>query len=151
MHKVANWNKHELIRELISASVLLLFFYTGISKLADFNRFRDVLSTSPLLERHAFVLGWGIPVTELLLALMLFMPATRLKGLYGSLGIMLLFTVYLAWMVRFAAHLPCNCGGVISKMSWNQHIIFNLIIIVLIVIGIIYYRKKTNALYHSPP
>jgi hypothetical protein len=64
---------------------------------------------------------------------------------------MLLFTVYLAWMIQFAAHLPCNCGGVISSMSWKQHIVFNTMVLGMILYGIIYYRRKTEQLFHAPP
>jgi uncharacterized membrane protein YphA (DoxX/SURF4 family) len=151
MRKVANWTKKEITRDVISAVVLLLFLYTSISKLTEHGRFKAVLATSPLLKKYAGFLAFGIPVAELLLAILLFLPATRLKGLYGSLGLMLVFTIYLAWMVRFAAHLPCNCGGVISNMNWNQHIVFNLAILGLIVFGIICYRTKKEKFYHSPP
>lgn len=151
MCEVVNWKSKEMFRDIVSAVVLFLFLYTGVSKLLDFERFRDVLGTSPLLKHYAVLIAWSLPITEIILAILLFIPATRLNGLYGSLGIMLVFTVYLAWMVRFAEHLPCNCGGVISKLSWNQHIVFNLVVIILIIAGIICYGKRVNILDRSPP
>jgi hypothetical protein len=46
-------------------------------------------------------------------------------------------------MISFDKNLPCSCGGIISKLSWKQHIIFNLFFIVLSVIGI-RFQKRMN-------
>jgi len=29
-------------------------------------------------------------------------------------------------MKAFVEKLPCSCGGVIAKLSWNQHLLLNL-------------------------
>jgi hypothetical protein len=40
--------------------------------------------------------------------------------------------------------LPCSCGGVIQQMTWQQHILFNVVFIILSRIGIIASKKNTN-------
>jgi hypothetical protein len=47
-------------------------------------------------------------------------------------------------MILFAEHLPCNCGGVLQKMNWRQHLIFNLFFICLSLIGIRLYQSNKN-------
>ncbi len=128
--------------EVSSAVVLFLFVYTAISKLAEHERFRDALQSSALLRSYAGVLVWAIPISELIAALLLMIPSTCLKGLYVSLGLLILFTLYILWMILFADHLPCNCGGVISKMSWKQHVFFNLFFIGMSIIGIISSKRN---------
>jgi hypothetical protein len=37
--------------------------------------------------------------------------------------------------------LPCSCGGIISSLSWRQHIIFNGVFILLAITGIIFSKQ----------
>src|SRR3546814_5749620 len=57
---------------------------------------------------------------------------------------MLVFTAYLLNMVFTVDSLPCSCGGVISSMSFDQHIVFNAGFIVLAVIGLVLYKPKQS-------
>ena len=106
--------------ELISSLLILLFVYTGLSKLLSIERFEAVLGQSPIISSGAGMLAWQVPLTELGIALLLFFSATRLVGLWAALVLLSLFTLYLGWMVLFAPHLPCSCGGVIGSLSWKQ-------------------------------
>ena len=120
----------------ISLLLIFLFAYTGSSKLLDSKGFAAVLSKIPLIGRGAGIVAILLPLAELLIVLLLLFEKTRLTGLYASLALLLLFTVYLVYMVLVVPHLPCSCGGVISSMSWKQHVVFNVVFIVLTVIGI---------------
>jgi hypothetical protein len=127
--------------ELISSLLILLFVYTGLSKLYSVASFEAVLQQSPLISSGAGMLAWQLPLTELCIVLLLFFPSTRLVGLYGSLLLLSLFTFYLLYMLLFTPHLPCSCGGVIGSLGWKEHVGLNLVFIVLTVIGI---RKLTR-------
>ena len=120
----------------ISIVLIFLFAYTAGSKLIDSKGFIAVLSQVPLIGRGAGVVAILLPLAELLIALLLIFERTRLLGLWASLVLLVLFTVYLGYMVLFVAHLPCSCGGVVSRMSWRQHVVFNSGLIVLTMIGI---------------
>ncbi|HEY5463216.1 MAG TPA: MauE/DoxX family redox-associated membrane protein [Hanamia sp.] len=130
-------NNHIFIADIISGILLLLFLYTSLSKLADYETFKNVLSASPLLKPLASVVAWLLPVTELVLVVLLFFPAVRLKGLYASFIFISLFTLYLIYMITFTPDLPCQCGGVLKLLTWPQHIFFNLFFILLSLSGII--------------
>jgi uncharacterized membrane protein YphA (DoxX/SURF4 family) len=142
--------KRFLIADIISALVLLLFLYTSLSKLADYETFKNVLSASPLLKPLAGVIAWLLPVSELVIVVLLFVPALRLKGLYASFILIIFFTIYLIYMIAVTPDLPCNCGGVITLLTWPQHIVFNLFFIFLSFAGIILYRRA-KSLKSSPP
>jgi len=47
-------------------------------------------------------------------------------------------------MLAFAPKLPCSCGGVIQKMTWGQHVIFNLFFTLLALVGIWLARKRKD-------
>ena len=121
---------------LLSSLLLFLFGYTGISKLMDPEGFRTTLSRTPFIATGAAALAVAIPLAELVIVLLLLFPATRLKGLYASAGLLVLFTGYLAGMLLFAPHLPCRCGGVISGMGWWAHVGMNVGLTGLTVWGI---------------
>lgn len=127
--------------EIISALFILLFVYTALSKFVEFGSFKGVLKKSPLIGDMSVLATWAIPTTELLIAALLFIPRTRLAGLYGSLGLMTMFTLYLGYMLAFTPKLPCSCGGVISQMTWTQHLIFNIFFTLLALTSIWLYKK----------
>lgn len=123
-------------RVIISNLLILLYCYTAISKLINYEVFKANLRRSPLIDQGADTIAWLLPATELIVVLLLFFEQTRKAGMYASLILLILFTTYLLYMVLFVADLPCSCGGVLSKMSWKQHIFFNLFFIVLNLISI---------------
>lgn len=118
--------KKSLIPEIISSLFLLLFVYTATTKLMEHESFRAVLSQSPLIGSKANVLSWVIPILELITSSLLFIPSFRKWGFAGAFILMATFTSYITYMIFFTKNLPCSCGGVISRMTWSQHLIFNI-------------------------
>ena len=118
--------KKTIVPDIISALFILLFVYTSITKLIEHESFRAVLSQSPLIGINATILSWVLPILELFTATLLFIPSLRKWGFISSLILMLLFTGYITYMILFARDLPCSCGGIISRMTWRQHLIFNI-------------------------
>lgn len=128
--------KNGITLEIISALLILLFLYTGISKLYDVPNFERVLRGSPLIRNYATWVAWGIPILEVVTCFLLFFQKSRTYGLYLSLGLMTAFTLYIAYMLIFTPKLPCSCGGVISLMTWKQHLIFNIAYTLIAALGI---------------
>lgn len=116
---------------LIASLLLLLFLYTGINKLEERELFQVILSKSPFLSSFAGLLSWIIPFIELFVSALLFFPNTRVYGLKFSIVLMAGFTLYIAYMLLSASHLPCSCGGVLKNMSWLEHLVFNIIFLLL--------------------
>ncbi|MES1218633.1 MAG: MauE/DoxX family redox-associated membrane protein, partial [Bacteroidota bacterium] len=116
----------------------------AFSKLADATIFYQQLRQYPLISPFSDTIAWLIPSIELLIIALLLFPTTRRIGLYSSFSILLIFTIYLITMVSFFKDLPCSCGGVISKLTWGQHILFNLGFIALSLSGIVLLNKKRN-------
>jgi hypothetical protein len=124
---------------LIVAICLLcvfLFLYTACAKLMDHSRFLNGLYHVEVIGRFAFYISWLVPLAEVLVGILLVIPRTVKLGLYSFLGLMTLFTVYILSMLLWASKLPCHCGGVIEKLSWTQHVWFNLAFIALAVLAL---------------
>jgi len=139
-----NENIRKYTVEAISYLFILLFVYAGFTKLLEGDRFYNNLNNSPLVgvKSIAGIAAWSIPALEILVAVLLTWTKTRLKGLYATLGLMILFTIYVAGILFVSPYTPCSCGGVITLLTWNQHFIFNIIWIVLAILGIILFRKQ---------
>ena len=134
--------KRNKIIEVISALFILLFVYTATSKLIWVDDLKDVLVKYPLIGKFSNLVAWGLPIVELFVALLLFIPATRLKGLFASLILMSSFTLYLIYMLLFTPSLPCTCGGMLQKLSWPQHLVLNVIYIILSLVAIRLIKKR---------
>ena len=119
--------KKRLITEIICGLLVLLFVYTALSKLLQFESFARTLRLSPLIGELNVITGWSVVVTELILSFLLFIPRFRLADLYGAFLLLCLFTLYMGYLLLFEQdNLPCSCGGVLQQMSWHQHLVFNL-------------------------
>lgn len=136
--------KKETATEILSSLLILLFTYAALSKLINHEIFQVQLREFPVLNIFPTVFSWLIPISEIFAILLLFIPKLRLYGLYAALLLLTGFTIFLILMTGFDKNLPCSCGGVISTLSWKQHILFNLFFIVLSVIGIKLQREMNQ-------
>lgn len=128
--------------QVIRGLLILLWAYAAINKLAGHTVFHAQLQQFPWLAPAAAFLSWAVPLTEVAVALLLFFPATAPYGLYASGTLLTVFTLYLLAMVILKTSLPCSCGGVIARLSWQQHIAFNVFFMALVIAGIRLHRKR---------
>jgi uncharacterized membrane protein YphA (DoxX/SURF4 family) len=123
-------------------ALIVLWVYAAVSKLFRFALFRFQLNTYPWIRQFAGLVVWSVPLLELVIAALLISGRRRIIGLYASLCLLVVFTVYLIWMLRTEKHLPCSCGGVIQELSWNQHLVFNVFFIAVAATGIVGRRRQ---------
>lgn len=128
--------------EIVSYFFILLFCYATVSKIMDFENFQIQIAQSPLLSSYAAIITYGILIMELLVCVLLIFQKTRNIGLYGSYILMVLFSVYIYLILNYSEFIPCSCGGILEKMDWNTHLMFNLICIILASIAIVMNQEK---------
>jgi hypothetical protein len=123
--------KKNTIIEIIALLYVCLFLYTAISKLTDYDVTREQMTAIPILAPFAHIIVWLLPAIETGIAILLFIPYTRIRGLYASTGLMFLFTLYIVYILLFYPELPCTCGGLLAAMTWPVHLLFNIVFILL--------------------
>jgi hypothetical protein len=123
--------KRTTIIETILVLNIILFLYTGISKIMDYSEFKEQLTDSPILGFAATPIALLLPWMEFVIVLMFIVPRWRLKGFYATFSLMILFTAYIIGLFSIDKELPCSCGGIIALLSWKQHLVFNCIFILL--------------------
>ena len=101
------------------------------------------MNNQPLPNSWTPFLVWAIPLSEIAISLALLFESTRLLGLYASLILMIVFTIYTGIvLLHFFPYVPCSCGGVIRKLTWRQHLFLNLFYVAISAIGVVQQRRK---------
>lgn len=129
--------KKKTIVKVIIFLFVTLFLYTGVSKLTDYSTFKEQIALSPLLAPIAKPVAAWMPWLEFLAITLLIIPRWRLKGLYICFILMILYTGYFIAIRSINEFLPCSCGGILSELSWAEHVLLNSLFIALSVAGII--------------
>jgi len=123
--------------------VIVLFVYTAVSKLANFDLFRRQMLLQVFPLWLSAILVWVVPFAELIAAIMLLFSNTMLKGLYLSGLLMTVFTGYIALvLLHVFEKVPCSCGGILQNMGWATHLVFNAAFLILIIVAIILKERR---------
>lgn len=105
---------------LVSAILLL----TGFTKLVSFEGFKDTLSASYLFPASLVgFIGGAFVATELLIALALLVPKTRLLALRGTILLGSLLLGYQAWRWFGGIATPCSCLGALYNLSFGESLL----------------------------
>jgi hypothetical protein len=123
------------LKDAIAFILIFILVYAASSKLMEHWRFQEVLGLSPLIGGSSAVLSWLIPLSEILVSGLLFANATRRLGFWLAFLLMLAFTLYISYIILFVPNRPCSCGGILSNLNWTQHMLFNIAVSMLALLG----------------
>src|SRR5690554_2041977 len=137
---------------ILSACILLLlalWIPVTLDKFWDLEGFRRTLIRQPFPDSWAGVLYWLLPILEFLCVVLLVSGSihrtrtSKLKiahhliaGFALSSVLMLGFTLFILFgVLGWYDKRPCGCGSVISGLSWEQHLWFNVVFLLISVVG----------------
>ena len=137
------------ILRLICLSLVFLFFYTATAKLSNLAVFESELENQAVPGWSVPVLLWLIPVSELATVLMLSWPRFKHYGLWLSVLLLSVFTLYIGLAVlNVFERVPCSCGGVLKNMGMQSHLVFNLFFLLLSIWGVRLLTLKQDRMIH---
>lgn len=119
-----------VIEEIICFSLIVLFVYASLSKILDYENFRTELGQSPVLTAYAGTAAPLILALEVLTAVFLAWKPARKWALLSSFTLMVMFTSYIIIILNFSDYIPCSCGGVLQRLGWREHVIFNIVFVI---------------------
>ena len=138
----------EMVKEKIITAIswlcMGLFLYTSYAKIIEHNRFLKGLTKVHLISAFALFLSFAVPAIEIIIALLLLIPQTAKLGLYSFVAVMLSFTIYIISALIWETKLPCHCGGAIEKLTWQEHIWFNLAFIFIAIVALRLIKLRTT-------
>ncbi|TDW46680.1 putative membrane protein YphA (DoxX/SURF4 family) [Flavobacterium sp. 270] len=120
-----------IIVETICFLYILLFVYAAVSKLLDFENFKAQIGQSPLLSPFADFISVSVIVVEIIIAIMLSIPKVKHVALWSSAALMTMFTAYILIILNYSSFIPCSCGGILEKLAWRDHLIFNVVFLLI--------------------
>jgi hypothetical protein len=126
-----NTKSKNIILDITCLLYVFLLVYAAMNKGLDFENFKVELGQSPLLSAFADWISWAVLIVEFVIAILLLFPNTRIKGLYAGFCLMSMFTAYIFIMLNYSSFLPCSCGGILEKMSWQEHLLFNIFFVLI--------------------
>ncbi|PBJ08048.1 DoxX family protein [Flavobacterium sp. ACN6] len=137
----------KIIIEVICYFFASLFVYAAVSKILEFDNFQAQLGQSVIIGAYAGLVSYGILTAELAVAVLLVIPKYRSVALIFAFILMASFTVYIFIILNFSPSIPCSCGGILEKMGWKEHLVFNIMCVVVAAAGLLLHRsdlKKTS-------
>jgi hypothetical protein len=137
--------KKNLAPEVISFLFVLLFVYAATSKLFEYETFVIQVGQSPLLTGLGNTIPWMVIAAELIIAAMLAFHKLRLAGFFAAFSLMTMFTTYIIIILNYSSFVPCSCGGVLEKLGWTEHLIFNIVFTLLGAIAIVLQHRIQKA------
>lgn len=132
-----NTKIQNLFLEFTCLLYIILFVYAAVSKLLDFENFQAQLGQSPLLSPFADFVSYSVIVIELIIAVLLSIHRFRYFALWGAVALMSMFTAYIVIILHFSYFVPCSCGGILEKLGWTEHLIFNVVFVLLAIVAIL--------------
>lgn len=132
-----------LFIEIVCLMYALLFVYAAFSKLFDYESFTIQLGQSPILGSFAAIISLAIPTLEIIIAAAIYLKKFRFWALYAAYVLMSLFTIYIYLILNHSAYVPCSCGGILEKLGWREHFLFNVIFVALAIFALVLESKKS--------
>ncbi|WPR76275.1 MauE/DoxX family redox-associated membrane protein [Algoriphagus sp. NG3] len=128
-----------------------VFAYTAVSKVYDWSGTLRAVKGQVFQDWMTVPLLYGLPILEISLAVMLLLPKTRRAALGISFILMAVFTGYVALVLTgIFGRIPCSCGGILSSLDWNEHLIVNLVLTAIAAIGWIVQSHLTKLKQPNP-
>lgn len=125
--------------------LILLWSSTGLSKILGFAEFTRQL-IHILGEELSIPASVAIPLLELAAAVTIAFQKTKVFGLYISVFLLTAFTAYVILVLAgYFGPAPCTCGGIITALSWKQHLIVNIILLSITLYSLFTLKRKEAA------
>lgn len=123
--------------------VFVIFLYSALSKLINFDLFVNNLDKSPFFTNIDSSLIAGLIIgIEFVIPGLLFFDQTAKLGYLLSFSLFFLFTGYIILMMKISPYLPCSCGGFLESLSWTQHIYFNIFFMMASLLLFYFFEKN---------
>jgi len=120
-----------------------LFAYSAGAKICDFPAYRSRMEDLPLPGRIAQPLAFLLPLVEILVVVLLVVPRLRIAGVFSSVSMLTIFSLYLLYLTQYPV-VSCACGGLLEQIGTGWHLALNTGFILLGAAGLGYKSKHQD-------
>lgn len=115
--------------------LMVFWLYVALDKLWNLGGFHVALLRQPFPDSWANTLYWSLPLAELSLALLFPLQKGRLSFMLSA-TLLLIFSLYIGMgVLGFYPERPCGCASVFSRLTWEWHLVVNVVLFSLSILG----------------
>lgn len=143
-----------IIAYSISIFLIIFWLYVGLEKSWSWRNFQLSLHQQPLPSWSVDILYWFLPLAEVLTGVLLAFRSNKLQllGYWGSILLLSAFTIFIGLGVTGVYEKrPCTCASIFNEMSWEWHLVINVLLLAISVVGLNFmHSKSTTTRNHDP-
>lgn len=118
--------------------LLSMWIPVSLDKILHFELFKSAMIQQPFNDGLGVILAHILPLLEISAVILLIKPSLRRYGFFLSAFLMTLFTGYVGLAIfGHPDNLPCGCGLVFQHLSWEVHLVLNVIFLVIGLLGLL--------------
>lgn len=132
-----------IIAYSISIFLIIFWLFVGLEKAWSWQNFRISLQQQPLPDWSIGIIFWLIPLVEILTGILLAFRNNKLRrlGYSGSILLLSAFTIFIGLGVAGVYEKrPCTCSSIFNEMSWEWHLVVNIILLSVSILGLLMLR-----------
>lgn len=140
-------NVKHIIAYCISIFLIIFWLFVGLEKAWSWQNFRISLQQQPLPDWSMGILFWLVPLIEIVTGIMLTFQNRKFQrlGYWGSILLLTAFTIFIGLGVAGVYEKrPCTCASIFNEMSWEWHLVVNIVLLIISIIGLLQLRAKTR-------
>src|SRR5690606_5037583 len=120
----------------IQIFLMVFWLYVGVEKLWNLQGFHSALLRQPFPDSWADVLYRSLPMAELSIGLLFICQQTKQSAHLFSALLLLIFSICITLgLVGVYAERPCGCASVLNGLTWEWHLVVNLALFGLSILG----------------
>lgn len=134
-----NKNIKHIIATSIGIFLIIFWLFVGLEKAWGWQNFRISLQQQPLPEWSIGVLFWLVPLIEIVTGILLAFQNRKLQrlGYWGSILLLTAFSIFIGLGVAgFYEKRPCTCSSIFNEMSWEGHLVVNIVLLGISITGL---------------
>lgn len=128
---------------IISIFLIIFWLFVGLEKAWNWQNFRISLQQQPLPDWSIGFIFWLVPLVEILTGILLAFRTNRLQrlGYWGSILLLSAFSIFIGLGVAGVYEKrPCTCSSIFNEMSWEWHLVVNIILLSISIWGLFMIR-----------
>lgn len=132
-----------IIGKSISIFLIIFWLFVGLEKAWSWQNFRISLQQQPLPDWSIGIIFWLVPLLEILTGILLAFRSNKMQrlGYWGSILLLSAFTIFIGLGVAGVYEKrPCTCSSIFNEMSWEWHLVVNMILLSASILGLLILR-----------
>lgn len=130
------------VSNTLSAIISIVLLYAAVSKLINLD-FTSAVTSKEIVSLYNLEMVFT-PTIELIISVLILIPKTRRMCFLVTTLMFPTFTLYIIYQKYILYQPICSCGGVISKLTFTQHVLLNISLTIISALG--YTETKLNSI-----